>query len=98
MNKVERLERSIARELSSLIPSLKDPRIPLIVTVEQVKLARDGRTGKVLVSTLEDSELGELLDALNRASGYLQNEVSEAVGLRFTPKLSFYGSMLELLS
>lgn len=98
MNKVERLERTLSRELSSLIPQLKDPRVPLIVTVEQVQLSRDGRTGKVLVSTLETDDMPDMLAALNRASGYLQNEVSDVLRLRFTPKLSFYGSMAELLS
>ena len=39
----ERLELSLVRELNSLIPSLKDPRIPLVVTVERVNLSKDGK-------------------------------------------------------
>ena len=98
MSKAERYERSLARELSSLIPTLKDPRIPMIVTVEDVRLSADGRSGKVLVSTLDDADKDEMLAALNRASGYLQNEASEAVGLRFTPRLTFYLDALEMLT
>ena len=85
----ERLEHSLQRELSSLMPTLKDPRIPIVVTVEAVNLSRDGRLAKVLVSTLDDEDEEAMLEALNRASGYLQKEIAKDLGLRFTPKLSF---------
>lgn len=85
----ERLEHTLARELSSLMPTLKDPRIPIVVTVEAVNLSKDGRLAKVLVSTLDDEDEEAMLEALNRASGYLQKEIAKDLGLRFTPKLSF---------
>ena len=97
MSKIDRLERSLARDLSSLIPTLKDPRIPLVVTVEDLRLSSDGRSGKVLVSTLDDEDVDGMLAALNRASGYLQNELSEAANLRFTPRLAFYADPLKML-
>jgi len=85
----ERLEPTLQRELSSLIPTLKDPRIPIVVTVETVNLSRDGRSAKVLVSTLDDEDEDAMLEALNRSSGYLQKEIAKDLGLRFTPKLTF---------
>jgi ribosome-binding factor A len=95
--KVERLERAIARDLADLFPMLKDPRVPLIITIEQVKLSADGRKARVLVSTLTPEDNEAMLTALNRASGYLQHELAERLSLRFTPKLSFHTDLFEVL-
>ena len=97
MTNIERLERSIARELTRLIPQLKDPRVPLIVTVEETRLSKDGRSAKVLVSTLNEEDQSEMIDALNNASGYLQRELAKDVELKFTPRLSFTTSWSDLL-
>jgi ribosome-binding factor A len=91
-------EHNLQRCLSDLIPTLKDPRIPMIVTVEEVHLSPDGKRAKVLVSTLEDEDVSGMLVALNRAAGYLQHEVADVLELRFTPKLSFHRERLEVLS
>lgn len=93
----EKYEHNLQRCLSTLIPDLKDPRIPLIVTVEEVHLSPDGKRAKVLVSTLEEADTEDMLAALNRAAGYLQHEVADILELRFTPKLSFHAERVELL-
>lgn len=84
----ERLERNIARVVSDHIPHLKDPRIPMIVTVERVRLSADLRSAFVLVSSLEGGD-EELVVALNHASGHLQRNISAELALKRTPKLSF---------
>lgn len=86
------------RSLSDLIPSLKDPRIPLIVTVERVHLSKDGKAAKVLVSTLDEEDKEAMLLALNRSAGYLQKLLGQSLQTRFTPKLSFHGNVLEVLA
>jgi ribosome-binding factor A len=91
-------EQNLQRCLSELIPTLKDPRIPMIVTIEEVHLSRDGKHAKILVSTLEDEDLEGMQTALNRAAGYLQHEIADVLELRFTPKLSFHTDRLEVLS
>lgn len=94
----ERLELSLARELNSLIPNLKDPRIPLVVTVERVNLSKDGKTAKVLVSTLNEEDMADLLAALDRSKGYLQGQLAQSMQKRFTPRLSFFGNLLDVLT
>jgi ribosome-binding factor A len=94
--KAERLERALGRELAELFPSLKDPRVPMVITVEQVKLAPDGRRARVLVSTLNETEKDGMVAALNHASGFLQHEIAERLALRFTPKLSFHTDLFEV--
>jgi ribosome-binding factor A len=90
-------EHNLQRCLSELIPTLKDPRIPMIVTIEEVQLSRDGKQAKILVTTLEDEDTDGMLTALNRAAGYLQHEIADILELRFTPKLSFHSERVELL-
>jgi ribosome-binding factor A len=98
MSKSERLELALSRSLSELIPSLKDPRIPLIVTVERVHLSKDGKAAKVLVSTLDENDEEAMLAALNRSAGYLQKQIAQNLQTRFTPKLSFYSDLLKVLA
>ena len=76
MSKFAKLEQTLQRELSNLITTLRDPRVPLVVTVEEVQVTGDGRSAEVLVSTLEDDAYDDLLEALNGASGHLQREVA----------------------
>ena len=89
MSKFAKLEHTLQRELSALITTLRDPRVPMVVTVEEVHVAGDGRSAEVLVSTLQDDAYDELLEALNGASGHLQREVAAGLNLRYTPRLSF---------
>lgn len=97
MNALERHERTLARSLSELIPQLKDPRIPVVATVERVRLSSDFSQAKVLVSTLENDELEPFREALTRASGFLQRELAQGLDLRRTPRLSFHTNPTEVL-
>lgn len=98
MSKNERLELSVARALSDIIPTLKDPRIPLVVTVERVNLSKDGKAAKVLITTLDTDDQDELMDALDSAKGFIQGKLAANLNTRFTPKLSFYSNLLDVLT
>jgi ribosome-binding factor A len=97
MDRNDQLERSLARLLADLLPSLKDPRIPLVVTVERVRLSADKRNARVQVSTLDERAAEDMLAALNGARGFLQRRIADELGLRLTPRLSFHTDPLEVL-
>lgn len=97
MDRNDQLERSLARLLSDLLPTLKDPRIPLVVTVERVHLTPDKRIARVQVSTLDEFAEDDMLAALNGASGFLQRRIADELQLRLTPRLSFHSDPLEVL-
>jgi len=97
MDAHERHERTLARALAELIPQLKDPRVPLVVTVERVRLNPDFSQAKVLVSTLEEADMPDFQAALERASGFLQRELAAQLDLRRTPRLSFTANPLEVM-
>ena len=97
MDSRERNERTLARALGELIPKLKDPRIPLVVTVERVRLNADFSQAKVLISTLNDDDMPEFQAALERAGGFLQRELAAELDLRRTPRLTFTANPLEVI-
>ncbi|CAN5516847.1 hypothetical protein BH24DEI1_BH24DEI1_09030 [soil metagenome] len=90
-------ERALSRRLSELIPTLADPRIPVVVTVERVRLAPDGSSARVLVSALGDEEaLARLEQALNGARGHLQREIARDLKSKKTPVLTFYADPMKV--
>jgi ribosome-binding factor A len=94
----EQLEHSLTKYLAELIPTLSDPRIPMIVTVERVRLSPDLSSARVLVSCLGDERQRRALqEALNHAGGYLQRQLAPALSARRTPKLHFYIDPAEVI-
>jgi len=83
-----RMELHVARALSDIIHDMKDPRLPLVVTVKKVRLSADLSSAKVLVSAIERT--AETAEILNRAHGFLQEELGASVSLRRIPRLTFY--------
>jgi len=90
-----RLESRVARALSEIIHEMQDPRLPLVVTVERVRISADLSRARVLISALERAE--ETAALLNRAHGYLQEELAHEVPLRRIPRLSFHTDPREVL-
>ena len=89
--KPEQVQAQLARVLSVAISELRDPRVPLIVTVERVAVTSDYGLARVYVSAI-GADMTELLEALARARGHLQREVAAQVKMRRTPMLEFYAA------
>ncbi|WP_027459542.1 ribosome-binding factor A [Deinococcus murrayi] len=87
--KPAQVQAQLTRVLSSAIAELRDPRVPLIVTVERVTVTPDYGLARVYVSAM-GADMPELLEALGRARGHLQREVAAQVRMRRTPQLEFY--------
>ncbi|WP_457632378.1 30S ribosome-binding factor RbfA [Oceanithermus desulfurans] len=92
---LSRLEHHVARALSAIIHDMKDPRLPIVVTVERVRLSPDLSQARVLVSAIERSE--ETAQLLNHAHRYLQEELAHAMELRRIPRLRFFAEPGEVL-
>lgn len=86
--KPRQVEVAIERLLPAAISELRDPRVPLIVTIERVSVTTDYALARVYVSALGD--LAGLIEALNHARGHLQRAVGSGLKLRRTPQLEFY--------
>ena len=79
------------REIGLVISQeVRDPRIPDIVTVTEVKLARDVRNATVYVSIMgDDAEKKDAVDALNKAAPFIQRMVAARVVTKNFPHLIF---------
>ncbi len=89
-NRIGRINEEIQRELSSLMRSLKDPRLQSgLLTITHVDTTPDLRYSRIFVSALDKSQEQEMMKGLKSAAGYLRRELGSALKLRYTPELQF---------
>jgi ribosome-binding factor A len=88
---IERLAEQLQKEIGIVIAQeLRDPRIPPVVTVVQIKLAQDTRNATVFVSVFgEEKEKSEAIVALNGAAPYIQRVVAGRITVKHFPRLLF---------
>ena len=89
-NRKGRINEELQRELSSLIRTLKDPRVQQsMVSVTKVEATGDLRYAKVYISVLDKDKSKETLKGLKSAGGFLRREIGSRLQLRYTPELVF---------
>ena len=83
-NRIGRVNEEIQRELSSLIRTVKDPRVADagMVSVTAVETTPDLKYAKIYVSALNKDSSGQLLKGLKSAPGYLRREMGQRLNLR----------------
>jgi len=89
---IERLSEMLRREIGTVIAQkVRDPRIPDIVTITEVKLSSDTKNATVYASIMggdEEEKLGAI-DALNKAAPFIQRTVAQHVVTKNFPRLLF---------
>ena len=89
-NRIGRINEEIQKELSSLLRTVKDPRLQNgLLTITHVDTTPDLRFSKIFVSALDKSQEKEMLKGLKSAAGYLRRELGFSLNLRYTPELQF---------
>ena len=89
-NRIGRINEEIQKELSSLLRTVKDPRLQNgLLTITHVDTTPDLRFSKIFISSLDKSREQEMMKGLKSASGYLRRELGAALKLRYTPELQF---------
>ena len=88
--RIGRINEEIQKELSSLIRTLKDPRVQnAMISITDVETTGDLRYAKVYVSVLEKEKSKDVLKGLKSAGGWLRREIGNKLKLRYTPELVF---------
>jgi ribosome-binding factor A len=79
------------KEIADLIRNtIKDPRLPGLVSVTAVRVTKDLRYAKVFVSVFgNDQEKKDALEALKHAAGFVRHEIGQRIQLRYTPEMLF---------
>jgi len=88
-NRIGRINEEIQRELSTLIRTVKDPRVTGMISVTAVDTTPDLRYAKVFISVLDRTDVSQVLKGLKSAAGYLRRELGHTISLRYTPELLF---------
>ncbi len=89
-NRIGRINEEIQRELSSLLRTIKDPRLKdSMISVTAVQTTPDLRFAKVYVSCLNKTGSKDMMRGLRSASGFLRRELAQRLRLRYTPELQF---------
>ena len=84
-----RINEEIQRTLSDLIRTVKDPRVHGLISITAVDTTADLKYAKVYVSSLDQSDMKEVLKGLKSAAGYIRRELGHTLSLRATPELTF---------
>ena len=84
-----RIGEEIRKIISDLLlHGLKDPRLDSLISITAVEVSGDNSYATVYFSAIDrDSE--EVLDAFNRAKGFIRTEIGHRMKLRHVPELTF---------
>lgn len=89
-NRTDRINDLIQKELSYLIQhKMNDPRVGMI-TLSEVVVSKDLAQAKIYVNVLQQQKSAQVIETLNKASGFLRQALAKRVQLRATPALKFY--------
>jgi len=106
-NRINRINEEIQKELSSLLRTVKDPRVAdTMISITRVETTPDLRYTKVYVSFLQENKVKDAMAGLKSAAGYLRRQLGSNLQLRYAPEIVWalddsitYGAkMLELIN
>ena len=94
--KIDRLNNIMVENIGKIIRTeIKDERISF-ATVTAVKVTNDLSFAKVYITVLNESEKDNVIKLLNKASNFIERELSKRIEIRKMPNIMFvYDDSLE---
>jgi ribosome-binding factor A len=86
-DRVAELIREVLADL--VVRKIKDPRV-VGVTITDVRLSADLKTGSVYFSSLTDDKAEDHKQGLESARGFIRRELGRELDLKYIPELSFF--------
>ena len=87
-NRILLINEEIQKELSSLLRTVKDPRVQdVMISITRVETTPDLRYTKVYVSFLQEDKAAEAMKGLKSAAGYLRRQLGTNLRLRYAPEI-----------
>ena len=87
-NRINRINEEIQKELSSLLRTVKDPRVQdTMISITRVETTPDLRYTKVYVSFLQSDKAEGAMKGLKSAAGYLRRQLASSLNLRYAPEI-----------
>lgn len=91
MQRSDRVGDEIRTAVADILRTgIKDPRMPDMVSVVEVKASRDLSHAHIYISVLgTEQQKKDCLAALRSANGFIRREITRRVRLRISPELHF---------
>ncbi len=86
-HKMERVNEAIKRALSEIFLEELPPETGNMITVLRVDTTKDLSKAEVYISSLKDTE--EIVNELNKKSGYIRYLLGQKIKIRKLPELHF---------
>ncbi len=87
--KIDRLNNTFVEQISNILKTeIKDDRINF-VTVTAAKITNDLSYAKIYVTVLDDNEKENMIKLLNKASNFIERELSKRIQIRKMPNITF---------
>ncbi|MGN0172770.1 MAG: 30S ribosome-binding factor RbfA [Acutalibacteraceae bacterium] len=90
-HRADRVREDIARELSAILRTVKDPRVSkTMLSVVRVEVTSDLSYATVYISSMNGMDSAvQAVKGLQSAAGYMRRELGAALRLRHVPELRF---------
>jgi len=91
IDRSSRVGDEMQKAVSQIIrDEVKDPRIPMMTSVIEVRMSHDLTHATVYLSVMADAKGKEdCKDAINSAAGFIRREVCKRVKLRVAPEMHY---------
>ena len=87
-NRILLINEEIQKELSSLLRSVKDPRVQdVMISITRVETTPDLRYTKAYVSFLQEEKAADAMKGLKSAAGFLRRQLGSNLRLRYAPEI-----------
>ena len=87
-NRILLINEEIQKELSSLLRSVKDPRVQdVMISITRVETTPELRYTKVYVSFLQEEKAADSMKGLKSAAGFLRRQLGSNLRLRYAPEI-----------
>ena len=89
-DRIDRISEEVHRAIDRIIrDEVNDPRVGGTWSIVRCEVTRDLRYAKVRISILEADRRKPMMEALNRAAGFIRRELGHEVDLRYVPEVQF---------
>ena len=89
-DRIDRISEEVHKAIDRIIrDEVNDPRVGGTWSIVRCEVTRDLRYAKVRVSILEAERRKPMMEALNRAAGFIRRELGREVDLRYVPEVLF---------
>lgn len=89
-DRIDRISEEVHKAVDRIIrDEVNDPRVGGTWSIVRCEVTRDLRYAKVRISILEADRRKPMMEALNRAAGFIRRELGREVDLRYVPEVQF---------